>query len=91
MPKEDQTLFTSITAAYFTLINKLNVSFKRGLIGKKGYACKQFPELVASFGCEGDKDAPIAHIDGCYRLRDRKNTVVHFGINNIDSKICWYN
>lgn len=91
MPKEDQTLFTSITAAYFTLINKLNVSFKRGLIGKKGYACKQFPELVASFGCEGDKDAPIAHIDGCYRLRDRKNTVVHFGINNIDSKISWYN
>ena len=39
MPKDEQTLFTSITAAYFTVINKLNVSLKRGLIGKKGYAC----------------------------------------------------
>lgn len=91
MPKDEQTLFTSITAAYFTVINKLNVSLKRGLIGKKGYACKEFPELVASFGCEGDKHAPIAYIDGCYRLRDRKSTFITFGINNIDSKISWYN
>lgn len=91
MPKEDQTLFTTLTDLYFGVINKLSVSFKRGLIGKKGYICKQFPELTASFGFEGDKHAPIAHIDGCYRLRDRKNTVITFGISNISSKISWYN
>lgn len=50
MPKEEQTLFTTLAAAYFGAVNKLNVSFKRGLIGKNGYVCKKFPELVASFG-----------------------------------------
>ncbi len=91
MPKEEQTIFTTLASAYFTVINKLNVSFKKGLFGKSGYACKQFPELVASFGCEGDKHAPIAYIDGSFRLRDRKNTFITFGISNIDSKIKWYN
>ena len=91
MPKDEQSLFTSISAMYFNVINKLSVSLKKGLIGKSGYACKQFPELVASFGWEGDKDAPIAYIDGTYRLRDRKNTFITFGISNIDSKIKWYN
>lgn len=91
MPKEKQTLFTSVAAKYFSLVNRMGVSFKRGLVGKRGYTCKQFPELVASFGCEGDKDAPIAYIDGCYRLRDRGDRFVTFGVRDITSKIKWYN
>lgn len=69
----------------------MSVSFKPGLFGKNGYVCKRFPALTAFFGCEGDKDAPIAYIDGSYRLRDRGNRFVTFGIINIDSKIKWYN
>lgn len=91
MPEKEQTLLTAFAAAYFKAINRLSVSFKRGLIGKRGVTCKRFPGLVASFGCEGDKHAPIAYIDGSYRLRDRKNAFVTFGITDIDSDISWYN
>ena len=49
MPKEKQTLFTSVAAKYFSLVNRMGVSFKRGLVGKRGYTCKQFPELESSY------------------------------------------
>lgn len=91
MSKEKQTFVTRIAAAYFELINRMSVSFKKGIIGRSGYLCKEFPELIASFGWEGDKDAPIAYIDGSYYLRDRGNVFITFGIRNIDTKVSWYN
>lgn len=89
--KEKKPLFSNIAAVYFKLTNKLRVSFKKGLIGKSGYACKRFPELTACFGFEGDKDAPIAFIDGSYLLRDRNHTFITFGISASEGKINWYN
>ena len=48
--------------------------------------------LTASFGWEGDKDAPIAWVDGTYRLRDNGNKVITFGVTGLPSKsINWYN
>lgn len=47
--------------------------------------------LTASFGWEGDKHAPIAYIDGSYKLRDNGNRTINFGVKDIDSKIKWYN
>lgn len=91
MAKEKQTFITSIAAAYFELKNKMSVSFKKGIVGRKGYLCKKYPELVSSFGWEGDKDAPIAYIDGSFSLRDRRNVFITFGIRNIDTKVSWYN
>lgn len=91
MAKEKQTLVTRLAATYFEFLNKMSVSFKKGLVGRRGYLCKEFPELVASFGWEGDKDAPIAYIDGSYLLRDRGNVFITFGIRSIDTKVSWYN
>lgn len=91
MSKKKKTLFANVAALYFSVVNKMSVSFKPGLIGRRGYTCKKYPELTAFFGCEGDKDAPIAYIDGSFRLRDRGNRFITFGIKNITSKIKWYN
>lgn len=49
------------------------------------------PGLTASFGWEGDKDAPIAYIDGSYQLRDRGNLMITFGVWDIPGDISWYN
>lgn len=91
MPREKKPLFSNIAAVYFDFTKKMSVSFKRGLIGKSGYACKSFPGLTACFGCEGDYDAPIAFIDGSYRLRGRGDAFVTFGVTGIEGKINWYN
>ncbi|SHJ13838.1 Fibronectin type III domain-containing protein [Clostridium cavendishii DSM 21758] len=55
------------------------------------YTDKKYPGLVSSFGWEGDKHAPIAFIDGSYKLRDKNNLIVRFGLTDITSKIKWYN
>ncbi len=48
--------------------------------------------MTASFGWEGDIDAPIAWIDGTYRLRDNDNKLITFGVTNLPAKsIKWYN
>ena len=47
--------------------------------------------LTSSFGWEGDVHAPIAYIDGSYKLRDRSGTMVTFGVRDIPGKIKWYN
>lgn len=47
--------------------------------------------LTSSFGWEGDKHAPIAYLDGSYRLRDNANTMVTFGVRDIPGKVKWYN
>lgn len=91
MKKNKKPLMANIGSIYFNLHNKLSLTFRKGAFGKRGYACKQFPGLVSSFGWEGDKDAPIAFIDGSYLLRDRGNTLITFGLKNIQGKINWYN
>lgn len=55
------------------------------------YSYQSSPGLTSSFGWEGDKDAPIAFIDGSYRLRDHGNTMITFGVPNIPGKIAWSN
>ena len=47
--------------------------------------------LTSSFGWEGDKHAPIAYLDGSYKLRDNANTMVTFGVMDIPGKVKWYN
>ncbi|MFG1911398.1 sugar-binding protein [Kribbella sp. NPDC048928] len=49
------------------------------------------PGLTSSFGWEGDLNAPIAFIDGSYRLRSRGDAMVTFGVPNIPGKIKWSN
>ncbi|MEV8376474.1 sugar-binding protein [Kribbella sp. NPDC056861] len=49
------------------------------------------PGLTSSFGWEGDLNAPIAFIDGSYRLRSRGNALITFGVPNIPGKIKWTN
>ncbi len=89
MPKKP--LFSNAAAIYFNIVNRLSVSCKKGLFGKGELDCKNFPCLVASFGFEGDKDAPISYIDGTYCLRDRGNRFITFGVGKADGKIRWYN
>lgn len=47
--------------------------------------------LTASFGWEGDRHAPIAFLDGSYRLRDNGDKMVTFGVKDIPGDIKWYN
>ncbi|MET7279900.1 sugar-binding protein [Kribbella sp. NPDC005582] len=49
------------------------------------------PGLTSSFGWEGDLNAPIAFIDGSYKLRSRGNLMVTFGVPDIPGKIKWTN
>lgn len=49
------------------------------------------PGLTSSFGWEGDLHAPIAFIDGSYRLRSRGDAMITFGVPNIPGKIKWSN
>jgi len=55
------------------------------------YTFQSNPGLVSSFGWEGDHHAPIAFIDGSYRLRDHDNQTVTFGVPDIPGTIDWRN
>lgn len=55
------------------------------------YTWQSHPGLTSSFGWEGDVDAPIAFIDGSYRLRDHGDTMITFGVPDIPGKISWEN
>ncbi len=81
-------VFSLAGKIYFDTINKLRVW---GSPLKSGYAYRKYPELTGVFGCEGDKDAPIAFIDGSYLLRDGKSRMITFGVPCPDGKINWYN
>ncbi len=48
------------------------------------YADTYAPEMVGAFGWEGDADAPVAWIDGTYRLRNVRNATVTFGVTDLD-------
>ena len=80
-----------VSSAYFKTYTKNFLTLRRGAAGKKNLACRRHPGYVSVFGCEGDKDAPIAFIDGSYLLRARRNTLVSFGLENVQGKINWYN
>ena len=47
------------------------------------------------FGWENDVDAPIAYLDGSFKLRDRgedeNGLMIRFGVGKPDSLISWYN
>lgn len=47
--------------------------------------------LTSSFGWEGDRHAPIAYLDGSYKLRDNQDYMITFGVKDIPGKIKWYN
>ncbi|GAA1520137.1 sugar-binding protein [Kribbella lupini] len=49
------------------------------------------PGLTSSFGWEGDLNAPIAFIDGSYKLRSRGDAMITFGVANVPGKIKWTN
>ena len=56
------------------------------------YANTYASGMSGSFGWEGDKDAPIAYIDGTYYLRDNGGAVVTFGVTGLDAdSVSWYN
>lgn len=55
------------------------------------YTDQTNPGLTSNFGVEGDKNAPIAYIDGSYLLRDRASVMIRFGVTGIPSKIKWEN
>ena len=55
------------------------------------YTFQSNPGLVSSFGWEGDHHAPIASIDGSYRLRDHDNLTITFGVPDIPGTIDWRN
>ncbi|WP_206192704.1 hypothetical protein [Scrofimicrobium canadense] len=60
-------------------------------LGSAPYAFTTSPGLTSSFGWEGDRHAPITFIDGSYKLRDRGNLMVTFGVPGIPGEIDWYN
>lgn len=70
--KKKKPLMAMVSSAYFKIYTKNFLTFRKGAIGKSRYACRKYPGYVSVFGWEGDKDAPIAFIDGSYLLRDRK-------------------
>ena len=57
------------------------------------YADEYAPSNQSLFGWENDKDAPIAFLDGSFRLRDNREGkfFIRFGVGMPDSKIAWYN
>ncbi|AXE37557.1 carbohydrate-binding protein [Acidipropionibacterium virtanenii] len=76
------TAWTRLSAAF--------VAAQNGA-GDAQYTFNSNAGLTSSFGWEGDKNAPIAFIDGSYRLRDQSNTMITFGVPDIPGKIKWYN
>jgi len=51
---------------------------------------QQYPDMNGVFGWDGDKDAPIAYVDGSFKIRDGKNITVSFGIHD-GEPVKWYN
>ncbi|MCR5485634.1 MAG: S-layer homology domain-containing protein, partial [Clostridiales bacterium] len=86
-------LFSAAVKNYFKADAASNIFFKRGAFFKNDLICKVYYGLTSCFGCEGDKDAPIAFIDGSFLLRDRGGLLINYGckVNKLDKKIKWYN
>ena len=78
-------------AAYFFLKQAYDPAYAVCVDGNGQYMHDSNAGLVSSFGWEGDINAPIAYLDGSYKLRSFGNTMVHFGVTDIPGKIKWYN
>ena len=79
--------------AYYEAYTYLKAAFDavEANTGDRNYTYKTASGLTSSFGWEGDIQAPIAYIDGSYKLRDRGNLMITFGVWDIPGKIAWYN
>lgn len=73
---------SDLRKAYLSVIKALEAG---------NYTYESNSGLTASFGWEGDLHAPIAYLDGSYKLRDNDNLVVTFGVKDVPGKIKWYN
>ncbi len=72
--------------AVLNAVSNLQVSGK--------YSSETDGGLTGSFGFEGDMNAPIAYIDGSFRLPSRSNLMIRFGVTGLKEKgvsIDWYN
>lgn len=78
-----------VMAQYQTLKKAYNTCLDARVDGRYTYETNS--GLCSSFGWEGDRHAPIAYLDGSYRLRDRNNSMISFGVRDIPGKIKWYN
>ncbi len=73
-------------AEVLNAISKLQVSGR--------YSSETDGGLTGSFGFEGDMNAPIAYIDGSFRLASRGNLMIRFGVTGLKEKgaaVDWYN
>ncbi|ACL77536.1 S-layer homology domain-containing protein [Ruminiclostridium cellulolyticum] len=73
-------------------VSVLNAIAKLQVSGK--YSSETDGGLTGSFGFEGDMNAPIAFIDGSFRLPSRGNLMIRFGVTGLKAKgvsIDWYN
>ena len=90
LAKGNKLTATEAYINYLTLSNAIKnakASFAAG-----NFASSYASGMVSSFGWEGDKHAPIAYIDGSYKLRDNGNAYVTFGVGNPGANsISWYN
>lgn len=84
-------LMAIASSAYFKIYTDCFLAFRKGSLFKNNYICRKYSGYISVFGCEGDRHAPIAFIDGSYLLRDRGNTLVTFGLPDVRGKIEWYN
>lgn len=66
-----------------------SLGLPRNVQAAPGY--QQYPNMNGVFGWDGDKDAPIAYIDGSYKIRDGRNITVSFGIHDGEKPVKWYN
>ncbi len=83
----------STNAEYYTALLFLTQAYESCLKAetKGSYMYETNSGLTSSFGWEGDKHAPIAYLDGSYKLRDNGNKMVTFGVKDIPGKVKWYN
>ena len=80
-------------AEYYTALLFLTQAYESCLKAEKkgSYMYESNSGLTSSFGWEGDKHAPIAYLDGSYKLRDNDNKMITFGVKDIPGKVKWYN
>lgn len=77
--------------AYLFLKQAYDAAYAALSDGGGQYMYESNAGLVSSFGWEGDINAPIAYLDGSYKLRSYDNVMVTFGVTDIPGKVKWYN
>ncbi|MDF2804292.1 MAG: putative sugar-binding proteinputative S-layer protein [Anaerocolumna sp.] len=75
--------------AYVAILNAISNLKESGQ-----YTSETDRKLTGSFGFEGDMNAPIAFIDGSFKLVSRGGLMIRFGVTGLKAKgisIDWYN